>query len=65
MLRRITAIGLWAYFGWYLAAHVAALAALPLELAPVGGMLMATVALVDWRPLVRRPTPVRERSGAR
>lgn len=65
MLHRITAIGLWAYFGWYLASHVAALAGLPVALAPVGGVLMAAVALVDWRTLVRRPRPVAERSIAR
>ena len=65
MLHRVTAIGLWAYFGWYLASHIAALAGLPVALAPVGGVLMAAVALVDWRTFVRGPSPVTGRSAAR
>jgi hypothetical protein len=49
MARRAIAIALWAYFGWYLASYAAAYAHLPGWLAPVGGVLMATVALHDWR----------------
>lgn len=45
------AVGLWAYFGWYLAAHATALLGVPPSLAPLGGLLMAVIALYDWRRL--------------
>lgn len=54
MLRRVIATILWAYFGWYLAAHIVALADLPFGLAILGGAAMAAVASVDVRRL-RRP----------
>ncbi|MFN2418212.1 MAG: hypothetical protein ABR593_04720 [Candidatus Limnocylindria bacterium] len=51
MTKRIVAVGLWAYFGWYLAAHVTALLGSPASLAPLGGVLMVVIALYDWRRL--------------
>lgn len=49
MMRRIVAAALWSYFGWYLAAHLASVFGLPLELAPAGGLLMLAIALLDRR----------------
>jgi len=54
MLQRITAGGLWAFFGWYLAAHIASLTGFPLSLALIGAVVMAAVAFVDWPSLARR-----------
>lgn len=53
MTRRIVAAVLWGYFGWYLAAHVASLFGIPADLAPIGGLLMAAIALIDWGRLTR------------
>lgn len=49
MTRRILAVALWAFFGWYLGALAAATTGLPSDWAPLAGLLMAVVALVDWR----------------
>jgi hypothetical protein len=56
MARRIAALLLWAYFGWFLTATIASLASLPVAVGPIGGLVMAAFALVDWRAGgVRRP----------
>jgi hypothetical protein len=49
MARRVIALALWAYFGWYLTAMLAMAFGLPTQAAPIGGLLMGTLALVDWR----------------
>lgn len=54
MLQRIVAGGLWAFFGWYLVAHIASLTGLPLGIAPIGALVVAAVAFVDWPSLARR-----------
>ena len=51
MTRRIIAVTLWAYFGWFMAATVLSLLGLPTAISPLGGILMAGVALIDWRRL--------------
>jgi hypothetical protein len=48
-MRRLIACALWAYFGWYLTAMLAASAGLPTELGPVGGAAIGVFALIDWR----------------
>jgi hypothetical protein len=55
MLRRVVAVALWAYFGWYLAAHIGTVTPLPIELAPAGGLIMVGIAVVDWRRLLSAP----------
>ncbi len=54
MARRIVSVALWAYFGWYLTAFLAAYAGMPIIIAPLGGALMATAALLDWRNVLPR-----------
>ena len=49
MARRMVALALWAYFGWFLAATLAREAGLPLDYAALGGVAMGAFALVDWR----------------
>jgi hypothetical protein len=56
MAQRIFAGALWAFFGWYLTAHVASLAGLPLDIALLGAPAMAAIAFVDWRNLTRTVT---------
>lgn len=63
MLERIVAGALWAIFGWYLAAHLASLTGVSLELAPIGALVMAVIAFVDWRSLIRR-APTMDSPGA-
>jgi hypothetical protein len=53
MTRRIVAIALWGYFGWYLASLAAVGIGLPQVIGPIGGLIIATVAAVDWRSLIR------------
>jgi len=53
MLRRMVALGLWAYFGWYLAGLLSVSLGLPQLIGPIGGIAMAAAATVDWRSLVR------------
>ena len=60
MTRRIIATALWAYFGWFLAATVLSVLGLPTAISPVGGILMAGVALIDWRR-VAQPKQVDDR----
>jgi hypothetical protein len=49
MLRRMIALALWAYFGWYLGSIIAAFTGTPTIIGPALGALVAAVALVDWR----------------
>ena len=51
-MRRYIALALWAYFGWYAAAHVLSAAGGPTALAPLGGLLMGAIALRDLRPWI-------------
>ena len=61
MTRRIIATALWAYFGWFLAATVLSVLGLPTAISPVGGILMAGVALVDWRRFLAQAKQVDDR----
>jgi hypothetical protein len=49
MVRRVIAVALWAYLGWYLAAVLAATFGLSPAAGPFGGLLVGAFALVDWR----------------
>ena len=64
MTRRIIATALWAYFGWFLAATVLSLLGLSTAISPLGGILMAGVALIDWRRLAQAK-PAVDRVGQR
>ena len=55
MTRRIVATALWAYFGWFLAATLASAGLLPAAAAPIGGIVVAAIALYDWRHLRAAP----------
>ena len=59
MLRRLVALTLWAYFGWYLASYLAAVAGVASSFAIIGGVAMGAVALVDFRR-VRRTGEIAE-----
>jgi hypothetical protein len=63
MTRRIVAIALWGYFGWYLASLAAVGIGLPPAIGPVGGIIMAAVAAVDWRTLIRARAAVKLESA--
>ena len=54
-MRRLIALFLWAYFGWYAAALLFDALAWNESFAPIGAVLMGAVALYDWRP--RRTSP--------
>ncbi len=54
MLRRVVATALWAYFGWYLAGHLLSITGMPMDIAPLGGVLVGCVAQYDWHALMRR-----------
>jgi hypothetical protein len=60
MFRRVLATALWAYFGWYLAAHLAAVTGVPSSLAVIGGVAMGALALVDFPGRLRRTPPIAE-----
>jgi hypothetical protein len=51
MPRRILATILWAYFGWYLTAMILSAADLPTTYSAVGGVLAATVAVIDRKSM--------------
>lgn len=53
MLQRTAAGALWAFFGWYLVAHIASLTGMPLSLAPIGAVVTAVVVFIDWPSLAR------------
>jgi hypothetical protein len=59
MLRRTLAIALWAYFGWYLGSLVATFTGMPTAIGPATGVMVAAIALVDWR----RPRLVRQQAA--
>jgi hypothetical protein len=63
MLRRFVALALWAYFGWYLAAHLATLIGVPAELSVTGALVMALVATIDVSRF-RRSRPEIAKSSA-
>ncbi|HEX2765871.1 MAG TPA: hypothetical protein VHR55_04445 [Candidatus Limnocylindria bacterium] len=54
-MHRLIRTVLWAYFGWYLASFLLALAAAPAEPAVLGGIAMAVIASVDLRGGRRQP----------
>jgi len=60
-MRQIVSAALWAYFGWYLAAHLTSVFGLPNEIAPVGGLLMLAFAMVNWRWFRDRQSGTAER----
>ena len=64
MIRRLVACALWGYFGWYAAAYVVAMFNLPATLAPLGGVVMIVVVVVDWRALHRGSATVPAREPA-
>ncbi len=65
MVQRIVAGGLWVFFGWYLAAHIASLTGTPVSLAPIGAVIMAVVAFVDWPSVARNVATPRSRKPVR
>ena len=54
-MRRLIALFLWAYFGWYAAALLFDALGWNASFAPIGAVLMGAVALYDWRPLRTSP----------
>jgi hypothetical protein len=61
MARRMIALAMWAYLGWYVASFLTVWMELPASLAPAGGVVMAALALVDWRrPVARALRPPRD-----
>lgn len=52
MARRIIATALWGYFGWYLVAILLSAVGVAETFAPFGGVVMAGIALIDWRRLL-------------
>lgn len=71
MARRLVALALWAYFGWFFTATLAGPAGLWTDFALLGGVLMGVIALVDWRSRLLPaenadlPTPAIERAEPR
>lgn len=51
MLRRALALALWGYFGWYLGSLVATFTGTPSIIGPLMGVIVAAIAVVDWRRL--------------
>lgn len=55
MLRRMTALALWAYFAWYLGALIADATGLSPLVGPVAAAATGAFALYDWhRPRMSR-----------
>ena len=53
MIRRLSALVLWTYFAWYLAATLASLSGGPGEAGPIAALLTLFVGVVGWLRLHR------------
>lgn len=65
MLRRIVALGLWAYFAWYLAAMIASYIGATHVAGPVAAVLTLAVGIVGWARTASRVTPAPAESALR